>query len=214
MTSPDCRDLIVLVADKNMKAAVCGLLSRRQSMGIRTVDAEVVTHPQKDSGCYNNGVEFLSVLRGQYANALLMFDREGCGRDQEEATAIESTIESRFSCVGWGDKAKVIVLDPELEIWVWSGSPRVATCLGWNHPDESMDQWLLSRQYLSPGNPKPARPKEAVEAVLYECGVPRSSAIYQRLAETVSLQGCTDRAFAKFQSTLREWFGCAEGRTP
>jgi hypothetical protein len=213
MTSPAYRDLIVLVADKNMRAAVCGLLSRRQSLGIRTVEAEVVTHPQKDSGCYNNGVEFLSVLRGQYSNALLMFDREGCGQDQEEAVAIERLIESRFSDAGWGDKAKAIVFDPELEIWVWSGSPRVAACLGWNRPEESMIEWLLARQYLSPGEPKPVRPKEAVEAVLYECGIPRSSAIYQRLAETVSLKGCTDRAFAKFQGTLQQWFGCAEGQS-
>jgi hypothetical protein len=210
MTSPHCRDLIVLVADKNTKAAVGGLLSRHQSLGIRAVDAEVITHPQKDSGCYTSGVEILSVLRGQYANALLMFDREGCGQDQEEAVALEDALESRFACVGWGDRAKAIVFDPELEIWVWSGSPRVAACLGWNHPDKSMNEWLLDQGYLSPGNPKPARPKEAVEAVLFEYRTPRSSAIYQRLAETVSLKGCTDRAFAKFQSTLQRWFGCAE----
>ncbi len=211
MMSPNCRDMIVLVADKNMKAAVCGLLSRRQSMGIRAVDAEIAIHPQKDSGCYNSGVEFLSVLRGQYTNALLMFDREGCGHDQEEAAAIESSIESRLLSVGWGDKAKAIVFDPELEIWVWSGSPRVGACLGWSNPDKSMNEWLLTQGYLSPDNPKPVRPKEAVEAVLYECRTPRSSAIYQRLAESVSLRGCADRAFTKFQSTLQQWFGCAGG---
>lgn len=210
MTLPPCRDMIVLVADKNMKAAVHGLLSRCQSMEIRTVDAEVVTHPQKDSGCYNNGVEYLSVFKGQYAHALLMFDREGCGQDQAEAVALESSIESRFSCVGWGDAAKAIVFDPELEIWVWSGSPRVGDCLGWSRPDKSLKEWLLTHGYLLPGHPKPARPKEAVEAVLYECRTPRSSAIYQRLAETVSLRGCTDRAFAKFRSTLQDWFGCAQ----
>jgi len=213
MTLRCCRDLIVLVADKNMKAAVHGLLSRCRSREIRSVDAEVVTHPQKDSGCYNNGAEYLSVFRGQYTHALLMLDREGCGRDQSEAVAIERDLESRFLSAGWGGGARAIVFDPELEIWVWSGSPRVGECLGWNNPDTSLKEWLLTRGYLSPGHLKPIRPKEAVEAVLYECRIPRSSAIYQRLAETVSLRGCTDRAFVKFRSTLHDWFGYTQERS-
>jgi hypothetical protein len=50
------------------------------------------------------------------------------------------------------------------------------------------------------------RPKEALEKALYAARKPRSSAIYQSLAEMVSLARCSDRAFIKLKETLRKWF--------
>lgn len=201
------KDLFVLVADSNMKATVQALLSRTEAMSIRVVNAEIRTHPQKDSGCCGGGVEFLSAFPRQFYRALLMFDREGCGKEDLASVDIERMIEERLSHVGWNDRARVVVLDPELETWVWSSSPHVEECLGWRNQSIPLRRWLLDRGYLCHANGKPVRPKEAMEEALYATRTPRSSAIYRRLAETVSWRGCVDRAFLRLQDILREWFG-------
>jgi len=209
-TSP--RDIVILVADKNIEAAVGGLLSRTESLCIRTVDAEILRHPQKDSGCCNEGVELLSSFANQFHHALLMFDHEGSGRDQDTFLDIENDIEQRLSQSGWNDRAKTIVIDPELEIWVWTNSPHLKDCFGWSDQTTPLMQWLLDRGYLNPGELKPKHPKEALEAVLRTSRTPRSSAIYRQLAERVSLRRCQDRAFLKFKDVMQQWFASVTDR--
>lgn len=207
MRMSDRSDLVVLVADKNMAAAVCSLLRRHQALGIRSIEAQVFRHPQKDNGCCHAGVDFLLPLVGRFEHAILMFDREGSGCDTLAPNKIEEEVEDRLSQCEWAGRAQAIVLDPELEAWVWSDSLHVADCLGWVDQSMSLRQWLQEKGYLNQGQEKPARPKEAMEAVLYRTRTPRSSAIYQRLAERVSLQRCTDRAFVRFRNVVQEWFG-------
>ncbi|HEX42648.1 MAG TPA: hypothetical protein ENN81_11420 [Phycisphaerales bacterium] len=208
------KDMMVLVADKNMETAVRTLLSRHEALGIRPVEADVFRHPQRDSGCCNKGVEFFSALAGRFRKLLLLFDHEGCGRESERPEEIEAAIERDLSVRGWSGNASVIVLDPELEIWVWSPSPHVEDCLGWRDADPPLRQWLVDNGYLRAGGAKPARPKEAMEEALRLRRIPRSSAIYGQLAQKVSLHSCADRAFTKFRDTLQQWFAVGAGAAP
>jgi hypothetical protein len=141
-----------------------------------------------------------------YAHALLLFDREGCGREKDSPEEIERELESKLKTVGWNDRAAVIVLDPELEIWVWSESPHVDYQLGWGGRKMNLRTWLRKQQLLKPRQQKPDRPKEALEAALAVVRLPRSSAIYRALAEKVSLARCSDRAFLKLKAILQFWF--------
>ena len=50
------------------------------------------------------------------------------------------------------------------------------------------------------------RPKEAFQAALREARRPRSSSLYQQIAEKVSLHRCKDRSFLEFMDVLRSWF--------
>jgi hypothetical protein len=200
-------DLLILVADRNMEAAVAGILARRKSLGIRQIVTDLRRHPRKDSGCCREGVEYLRAFSESYRRALLMFDREGCGREEMSALELETALEAELKSSEWSDRAAVIVLDPELEIWVWSGSPHVDTQLGWAGRKPDLRSWLRKQALLQAGQPKPDRPKEALEAVLRAVKLPRSSAFYRALADKVSLGRCTDRAFLKLQMTLHAWFG-------
>lgn len=200
------KDLLVLVADRNMEMAVRGVLARGKSLGIRQVSADVRRHPEHDSGCWQGGVEFLTVFIQQYRHALLVFDREGCGQDEDPAEHIESELEGDLERAGWGDRAAVIVPDPELEVWVWSDSPHVERELGWSGRQPNLHAWLCEEGYLQPGQIKPSRPKEALEAALREVGKSRSSALFAALAERVSLKKCQDRAFIKLKEMLGGWF--------
>ena len=53
---------------------------------------------------------------------------------------------------------------------------------------------------------KPPRPKEAAEWVLKQTRQPRSSAIYQALAEHTSIKGCTDAALADMHAAFLACF--------
>jgi hypothetical protein len=201
------RDLLVLVADRNMEAAVRGILYRGKAMGIRSVKADILRHPEQDSGCRLGGAEYLAVFANQYDHALLMFDREGCGKEHATAAELEIEAEAALRGVGWANRSAAVVLDPELDIWVWNESPHVAETLGWSDQVPDLATWLKQRGFLGEMEIKPSRPKEAMEAALRKVRRPRSSSVYQALAEKVSMARCTDRAFVKLKETLIRWFG-------
>ena len=44
------KDLIILVADKNMEFAVRGILTRLEALGIRDITYDLYVHPERDPG--------------------------------------------------------------------------------------------------------------------------------------------------------------------
>ena len=200
------RDIIFLVADRNIEAIVQALVSRPQALAIRSVTAVVHTHPERDPGCYLRAHDFLKAFRNRYAHGIVIFDREGCGNEDEPPETLESEVEQRLERAGWSGRAKVIVIDPELESWVWSNSPEVDAALGWVTESRDLRAWLTEKGFLVEETIKPLRPKEAMEAALRSARKPRSSAIYRELAEKVSLRRCTDPAFGRLKATLQKWF--------
>jgi hypothetical protein len=209
MNEVERKDLLILVSDKNMEAAVSELLSRHRSFGIRSLDFDIRRHPQKDSGCCLAGVDFLHPFCSHYRHALLMFDLEGSSRENECPASIEIDLEKRLDQFGWEGNAAVLVLAPELEIWVWTDSPHVEEVLDWTNQGGTLREWLCGQNLLEAGEIKPLRPKDAMEQALWTVRKPRSSSIYQELAEKVSLMTCQDRAFCKLKSTLTYWFSTA-----
>jgi hypothetical protein len=200
------KDLLVLVADKNAESAVRGLLTRSRSLEIREIAVDIYLHPEKDSGCLTRGQDFLRPFINSHAHALILFDREGSGQEQETRAALENEVEKRLEASGWEGRSAAIVFDPELDIWVWSDSPHVEKILSWRDRDPDLRSWLRQQGLLIGGHTKPERPKEALEKALREVRKPRSSELYRRLAEHVSLSRCRDPAFLKFKETLRKWF--------
>jgi hypothetical protein len=199
-------DLIILVPDKNIEATVKGILSRHQSLGIRQVDHKIYLHPARDPGCFGQGHEFLRSFTRLFSRALILFDRDGCGREDCSREELETLVEGRLQSSGWGDRARAVVLDPEVEIWVWSDSAHVPVALGCKEDLPTVRRWLIDQRLWAEGRSKPDDPKGAMEAILRISGRPRSSAIYENLARKVSLQRCHDSAFLKLRETLVAWF--------
>ena len=193
--------MIILVADKDMEAAVSQLLQRHSAMGIRPITADVFVHPHHDPGVFNGAHEFLSPFVTQYVYALVRFDLEGSGR-KENAERLAHAVQSRLNEVGWLRRSAVVVLDPELEIWIWSDSPHVAEALGLS--SEELEEVLT--EYRPNGRRKPTRPKEAMEQALWRSRIPRSSSIYSKIARKASLSRCTDSAFLRLKAYLHECF--------
>jgi len=201
------KDLIVLVADKNMEFALKGILSRLKDMEMRDIQYDIYVHPERDPGCFLRCHSFLISFLKQHAHALVLLDHEGSGRESQTLKDMEKDICKRLSQSGWEDRADAVVIDPELEMWVWSDSPYVDSILGWGNRHPTLREWLQKNKYVQTGKIKPERPKEAMEKVLKEVKKPRSSSLYLQIAKTVNLQKCTDRSFIKLRTALQRWFG-------
>ena len=100
-----------------------------------------------------------------------------------------------------------VVIDPELEAWVFSDSPHVDKVLGWTNRNPTLREALEQQKLWGPKDSKPADPKAALEWVLKTAGRrPISSAYFRNLARRVSTKRCQDRAFLRFRKLLQDWF--------
>ena len=201
------KDLIILAADKDLTTALKALLKRDKSLDIRPLTFDIFTEPGHDPACANEGVQFLEKFHGQFYHALLMFDYEGSGLEQTCTSAeLEVKLNRQFADGAWGNAAKALLLNPELEAWVWSDSPHVPEIIGWNETQPPFNTWLVQKGWIAQGQTKPTHPKEAFDAALYAARQPHSASLFGRLAEEVGFKRCTDPSFANFCKTLRGWF--------
>jgi hypothetical protein len=200
-------NLVLLAADKTIETGVTRAFARTPSLGCTAFTFRSFVHPDRDPGCYRRAAEFLTVLTDQYQYAVVIFDREGSGTTMQRQD-IELEVEARLAASGWNDRARCVVVDPEIENWVWTDSPHVAECMRWRANIE-LREWLATRGLWPQEAAKPPRPKEALQAVLRETGQPRSSALYGEIAQRVSLAKCSDPAFLKLRELLVGWFPAA-----
>lgn len=200
------KDLIVLAADKEMEFCLRGILERSESLGIDKIEFEIYSHPKRDPGCLRTCHDFLRPFAGRFRHALVMLDREGCGKEQLTGAQLEEEIGGRLTSSGWGNRAAAVVIDPELESWIWSDSPEVDAALGWKDRSIPLRTWLKNKGFFEGNSIKPNRPKEAVEAARREVRKPRSASIYKQIADNVSLKRCEDPAFIKLKKILTGWF--------
>lgn len=205
-------DLVVLTADKNMQFTVKALLDRPKDIGIRPIRADFYIHPERDPGCRLRADNFLRPFIKHAAFAIVLFDREGCGKHNKSRIELEIEVSSRLANSGWKDRSSCISIDPELENWIFSDSPELDAAVGWSGKTPPLRTWLVERGFLTPNQVKPSQPKEAMEAALRQARLARSSSIYARLAERVGLGRCTDEAFIKLKSTLQSWFPVSDGK--
>ncbi len=186
-------DLFCLVADRNMEAAISGLLERHPSLGIRQIRYRVAIHPRQERRS-----------RPSDTRPCLGWSTSRVGRGTGVA------LEERLHSSGMRDWARAVVIEPELEAWVFSRSPHVARILGWEGSASDLREALQSNGFWAAGHNKPSDPKSATEWALHRARIPRPSSIYRNLAKSVSTTSCTDRSFVRFRSLLRGWFPSAE----
>jgi hypothetical protein len=176
------KDLVCLVADKSIEATVRELLARPQALGIREVTHDLFVHPRRDPGCFHEAHDFLRPLAGSYHHALVIFDRAWEGAPAQQGTTLELPVRDRLQQLGTAGWAEVVVIDPELEVWVWSDSPHVDEQLGWDGHVPPLREWLRAQTLWPEDQQKPPDPKLAVERALRVVRLPRSSSVYAGLA--------------------------------
>jgi hypothetical protein len=214
------RDVIFLVADGSMTQMLLGFLERphfHRSLGCGRFDfapSDILTHDRKDPGVYRDGAEMLRMYRKTHARAVILLDNAWEGSPGAKRLRDDLTRRLRDT---W-DQFAVIVIDPELEAWIWQDNPRVAAALGC--PTE-FRQILTESGLWHREEKKPRDPKAALEYLRtryrdvrrHGYRVDRSSAVFKRLASQISVKGCEDPAFLELCGMLRTWFPLHETHT-
>src|SRR5690348_12743430 len=173
------KDLIVLTADKSMKLGVQALLGRAGQLAMRAVSYDVISHPENDPGVYGDGHNLLRPQCRRYRYAISICDRDGCGREALSREELEHRIGERLRGNGWEERSSSIVIDPELEAWIWGDWDVLAKKLPWDGDGGALRQWLTNRKLLLPEQAKPARPKEALQAAMRHARIPFTSAVHE-----------------------------------
>ncbi|MDP2890068.1 MAG: hypothetical protein Q8P34_14025 [Bacteroidota bacterium] len=200
------KDLIILVADQNMRDCIEGLIPKLpHALNITSFTYDIFVHTNRDPGCRTQSPAFLVSFQNKYRFGLVIFDKEGCGQESISRVELEENVESSLFITGWKDRARTIVIEPELENWIWVRSAQLAEIINWDNID-SLYQWLADEKYLTNDSPKPKHPKEAFEAALYISRKRRSSSVYKQIASRVSFKSCTDQSFLKFIQCMKDWF--------
>ncbi len=198
------QDLVILVPDNDTRFAIESALQRSEALGIRPISFLVRKHPNRDGGVRSTGVDLLASERSQFAHALLVFDHEGSGAEQTPAAEIEQDLNGRLGAL-WGPLGKCLVIEPEVDIWMWGSDNMLAQTLRWTNA-LSIRAWLAQHGFAFEQSSKPARPKEALQRVCRELRLPRSSSVYGDIASAISLRRCTDPAFLRLRTQLCRWF--------
>ena len=199
------KDCVILLADLDTENVIKGLLTRPSALGCRSFSFDVFRHSRRDPGVRLESADFLRAFASDYGYAVVILDRHGSGADAIPPERIEQDIEDALQAT-WPRRAVAIVIDPELEVWVWSDSPEVDVDLGWQGRTPSLRQWLASENLWQTEMAKPADPKRAYQQALLHVRKARSASIFESLAGKVSTKRCTDRAFLKLRRTLSTWF--------
>lgn len=207
-------DLVALVPGEDERQTLLGLFEgRQQSLRIRLGAHKVLKHTQHDAACYRDAPEVLRPYQRQARHALVVFDRVGSGQEAHDVPAIEKAVRDRLATSGWNERGDVVVIDPELENWVWTSSPHVAAALGWKSYTP-LKAWVEAQGLWPLNTPKPPDPKEAMHRALREAHARPSSAIFKRIARSTTLEGCLDPAFGRLRMLLSTWFPLTEDGTP
>jgi hypothetical protein len=165
---------------------------------------DILVASGNDPDVYMRAHELLRSYRRTHRFAVVVLDNAWDG--SPGVATIQYIIQENMRSSGWHrERFEVVVIDPELEAWIWQDSQHVTSAFRFTqHP--SLRQWLGEQGLWDAGTAKPADPKTAVESTLRMSRLPRSSAIYRQITSRISVQSCTDPAFHRLRDALRRWF--------
>ena len=206
------RDCVFLLADTNMKASFEGFFSRpgfQHSLKCGWIDIDPVqdikvASGDNDPGLYTRAHELLKPYLKTHRHAVVALDAQWDGSPGAEKIRIH--IENMLTINGWEvGRFVVIVIDPELEVWILQRNVHVAKEIGFYGIDDMLSDTDLLRA-LQEERHKPTSLKETLNAILRKKGLPITSARYKKITAHVSVSDCRDSAFLHLVEKLREWF--------
>ena len=210
---PEKRDCLFLVADGAMGNVVDGFLSKGHfegRLGCKQFkfdfDKDVLEAPRlgmgADGGVYKHCHSMLQENGYMETHDRLVVICDQQFGSENPAVEVRTNILETLRKNGWGnDRADVVVIDPELEVWIWQDSPHVQLAIGFRDIG-SLREALKKAGSWPEGENKPNEPKELFQKLCRQYRTPYSSALYRDIVEKVSVAGCRDPAFLQLLSTL------------
>jgi hypothetical protein len=205
------RDLVILVADGTMKAVFDAFFERpdwHDQLECNRIDIwpqeDIVFDALKargyDGGVYARCQHVLNPYRATHRYALVVLDRQFGG--ERSAVGVRRTIRNQLQ-PSWKEKRDVMVIDPELEVLLWQDHSVVNTAL--KYGEVSVRQEMLKSGVWPEGANKPLDPKASLQAIIKQKDL-RNTVTYQRIARSVPVSECRDKAFSMLRKRLQAWF--------
>lgn len=213
------RECLFYVADITIEAVIKAYLRRdgvHHRLGTGQLDIDPDQDVQragllKDPGLWKHGHEAVRGYRPQYKRAIIVLDSDFDG--SPGAGTILDELSANLYRNGWSeDDCRVIVIDPEIENWIWiRANTHVERAFEYtpaNHGGLRLHEQLEAHDWWQPDEAKPGRPKEAAEWVFDNLSANQvaPSDCYADIAARISIRGCTDEAFGQLQLLLQTWF--------
>lgn len=207
------RPLVILVADGTMRAVFQAFFRRSQffsTLQCAPFDfdpmTEVLFDPIRakgwDGGVYKRCDAILRGYQRTHDRALVVIDQQFGG--ECPSIQVRDEMLDRLRRSGWRDGAvQVVVIDPELEVWLWQDNGNVQQALRYQGP---LRQDLIGSGEWPQEVPKPLQPKDTMLRLIRMTRAGTAMAVYAKIASKVSVNGCTDSSFAAFRSTVQGWF--------
>lgn len=207
------RDCMFYVADMNMAETFKGFLTRQQchqSLGCGQFAFDPLQDLARAAGMTDGGLwrHAGGLCKGYlqtHRHLVVCLDRDFGGSPGQ--AQVRHDVEQQLLAAGWSlGQFAVLVIDPELEQWIWQDSPHVETALKHVSPP-SLRQTLQNSGEWPAGHAKPNSPKEVLERLVDQnLRGNRSSTIYSKITSRVSVRNCADGEFLALQAALQAWF--------
>jgi len=206
------RDCIFLLADLGMVAAFQGFFSRQNfhyTLGTAPFRFDpkqdiICDRAGNDPGVYTRAHELLRPYQSSHQHAVIVLDNAWDGSPGVDKIRVD--ISSKMEQVGWDrNRFVVIVIDPELEAWMWQDNPHIAKAFRFDK-SPSLRMWLYKQGLWPLNSPKPPDPKLAFEKTLKVSKAKIPSVVFKKICSEVSVKHCVDEAFGLLKSTLQNWF--------
>jgi hypothetical protein len=204
-------ELVALFADEDARRFVMRIIERgQQRKCLRPFRWRAIRDARRDTVARVAETVLRPFSRDAACRYLVMWDRDGSGREAESALVAQDKVVSAMAGAGIDrERVTAVCLEPELETVlapVWTSALRMlAARRGRSPPPDAeilahlgpgaMQEWLL------------AHPKETLDAALRVLNLRHSPALFEDIGEQVSIPDLKAAvAVERFTSALLRWF--------
>lgn len=211
------RDVVFHLADGHMEKGLRAFFRRddwHHALGCRRFEINPESNDdiyrvpgRTDGSLWKHAHDYLRSFRDQYEHAVIVLDADF--DPHPGAAAVQTKISQALVGSGWdAGRFAVIVIEPELEAWLWAPNLNVAQAFG--HADFNRLRQTLEREQLwNPGEPKPHDLKRARDRAAHLGGKRTGGPIFKGVFSEMSKRACercVEPGFKLLRGTLQRWF--------
>lgn len=216
------RDIIFHIADQHMEAGFRAFFARdnwHHVLGCSRFEIDPESERDifrrggyTDGGIWKHAHNNLMLFKEDYRHAVIVLDA-----DFEPHPGVEKLredITNNMLGAGWAEGSFcVVVIDKELEAWLWAPNVNVAKAFGHNDFDQ-MRAALAQKNLWDEGAPKPNDLKAARDLAARLGGKRTGGPIFRGVFEGISKRACDlcqENGFITMRNALQTWFPPTEG---
>ena len=212
------RDCCFLVADQAMRTAFELILDRGdRSELLGTGGFEFDPAPDvdliqvagyTDGGVHKHAARLLAPKLETHRHAVVCLDKKFPGAPA--AGRIRRDITGNLRTAGWDpSRFEVIVIQPELERWLWLDHPACERAFGYPRADHGRSMRVMMREQ-GQWHEHDDKPHDCDAALVWAARWKQRktapATLFKAMLPTAPVQHCEDPAFVKLRDTLKSWF--------